>query len=177
MANKILYIFVEGVDDKRFFERIIKPMFDKNYDSVVLHEYRQQKEDYVIKFLKSIKSMGADYIYVRDINSSPCVTAKKGDIKDKLKTIDENKVIVVIKEIESWYLAGLSEENVKKFKINQSKIKDTDSITKEQFNKLIPEKFKDSRINFMIELLEHFSIETGKQRNMSFKYFSDKYIG
>lgn len=104
------------------------------------------------------------------------MTEKKREIKKEFRNIDENKIIVVIKEIESWYLAGLNDENAKKFKISPVKIKTTDSITKEQFNNLIPRKFRYSRMDFMIEILKCFSIEMGRQRNKSFRYFADKYI-
>jgi len=79
---------------------------------------------------------------------------------------------VVKIEIESWYLALLDNNTCRKFKIKLSKIKNTDHITKEQFNALIPKKF-DSRVDFMIEILDCASIETARQRNTSFKYFID----
>ncbi|MDI6767583.1 MAG: hypothetical protein QME52_12240, partial [Bacteroidota bacterium] len=52
--------------------------------------------------------------------------------------------------------------------------KDTDDTTKEQFNRLIPEKY-DSRIDFMSEILNNFSFKTAKRKNRSFKYFIEKY--
>lgn len=78
----------------------------------------------------------------------------------------------MIKEIESWYLAGLDAQACKEFNIHN--VPETDSITKEQFDALIPEKFI-SRIDFMLEILKVFSIESAKQKNMSFKYFIMKY--
>ena len=178
MAGKSLYILVEGNDDIQFFDRIIKPRIKGNYDSIILWDYAQKKKKNIkIKnFIRSIESMDADYIYVSDINNSPCVSEKKNNIKGKFRNIDDNRIVIVVKEIESWYLAGLSDENAKKFKIRPSNIKDTNIISKEQFNVLIPENYRDSRINFMIEILKYFCIETGKQRNKSFKYFVDKYI-
>jgi len=35
-----------------------------------------------------------------------CVSAKKQEAQNKLKNIEDDKIIVVRKEIESWYLAG-----------------------------------------------------------------------
>lgn len=116
--------------------------------------------------------MGADYLYVIDINNSPCVTAKKDEILSKLRNIDKEKIIVVIKEIESWYLAGIDDIKAKKLKIRN--LNSTNDITKEKFNSLIPKRF-NSRIDFMLEILKDFSIETAKQKNKSFKYFINKY--
>jgi hypothetical protein len=116
--------------------------------------------------------MGADYIYVTDIDNSPCVTAKKQEIQNNLGNIDNDKIIVVIKEIESWYLAGLSDTKCRKFQMQTFSV--TDDITKEQFNSVIPQTF-DSRIDFMLEILKIFSIEIAKQKNKSFRYFIEKY--
>ncbi|MHC4361138.1 MAG: hypothetical protein ACYSTN_10185, partial [Planctomycetota bacterium] len=84
---------------------------------------------------------------------------------------DINNVIVIVKEIESWYLAGLDSKNCKKLGIKV--FRKTDNITKEQFDKLRPRKF-NSRIDFMIEILKRFSMETAKRKNKSFDYFIAK---
>ena len=171
MAYKTLYIFVEGEDDKRFFERIVKPMFQGKYDSVEVYKYAQEKNKKVNSFLRSVKGMNADYIYASDINRAPCVTAKKQDVQSKFRDIDEDRIIVVIREIESWYLAGLDDTSSKNLGILPCGA--TDTVTKEQFNDLIPKKF-DSRIDFMQEIMKCFQIETGKQKNTSFRYFFEK---
>jgi len=172
MGYRRLFIWVEGEYDARFFEKIIEPKLRNKYDFVETRRYAALKKEKHDNFLKSIKAMGADYIYVIDINNSPSVTAKKQETQDKLRNIDEERIIVVIKEIESWYLAGLGDAEAEKFKIRT--FSETDTITKEQFNRLIPRKF-DSQIDFMLEILKIFSIEIAKQKNKSFRYFIEKY--
>jgi len=167
MSYKELYIWVEGNDDERFFKRIIEPMLQKKYDNIYIIAYSQMKKEKRKSFLKSIKSMGADYIFVTDIDKSPCVTARKEEFEEFKYIIDKGKIVVVVKEIESWYLAGL---DTKKIKIPHFEL--TDDITKEEFNKLIS---GNSRIDSMLKILNNFSIEMAKQRNKSFKYFIDKY--
>ncbi|MDI6734675.1 MAG: DUF4276 family protein [bacterium] len=171
MNYEKLYIWVEGDDDKEFFERLIKPIFEKRYDYIAVIQYAQKKSEWKENFLKNINRMNADYIYAADINNAACVTAKKQKIQEKLKNIDENRIIVVIKEIESWYLAGLDDINAKKLKIPTHV--STDTITKEQFNGLIPNKFE--RIDVMSEILKCFSLEIARQKNVSFNYFVEKY--
>jgi len=173
MRYNQLFILIEGDDDENFFKQIIKPRLEKEkYNLVRLWKYAHIKKERVNNFLKSIKAMGADYIYVADINRAPCVTGRKQEIQDKLKDISTDRIIVVIMEIESWYLAGLDSANSKQFEISFSNA--TDNLTKEQFNSLILKKF-DSRIDFMAEILKYFSIEIAKQRNGSFRYFIEKY--
>ena len=172
MGYKRLFVWVEGENDIRFFDKIIKPKLQKKYNLVEVRSYAVLKKKKIRNFLKSIKAMNAEYIYARDINDAPCVTSRKKKIQSKLRNIDESRIIVVIKEIESWYLAGLSDEDTQKLKIRSYKT--TDGITKEQFHDLIPKKF-DSRIDFTLEILKCFSVEIAKQKNRSFRYFVGKY--
>lgn len=172
MAYKRLWLLVEGNDDKRFFEGIIETVFENKYDFVRTWKFAQEPRKRTGNFLKSIKAMNSDYFFLRDINNDPCVTVRKEKLKDKYKArIDTNNLIIVIREIESWYLAGLDDEARKELGIRS--FSDTDTVTKEDFNDLIPDRF-DSRIDFMVEILKRFSIETAKQKNRSFNYFISK---
>jgi len=171
VSCKQLFFLVEGNDDERFIQKIIKPIFEGKYD-IKIWKYAQQDKEKIDKFLKNIKEMGAEYIFIVDINSAPCVTSKKQEILKKYKNIDIDRIIVVIKEIEGWYLAGLDAKSCKKLNIRCYET--TDDISKEQFNNLIPKKF-DSRIDFMAEILKRYSIETAKIKNKSFKYFIEKF--
>ncbi|PWB49859.1 MAG: hypothetical protein C3F06_13645 [Candidatus Methanoperedenaceae archaeon] len=172
MQYKRLFILIEGDDDEKIFQRIIKPIFEKKYDHVMLWKYAQEKDDKIFKFIKSIESMDADYICVADINGSPCVTDRKQRLHKDIKNIEKEKIVVVKKEIESWYLSGLNETSSKKLKVKS--FVNTEHITKKQFNDLIPKIF-DSRIDFMSEILKFFCMNTAKMKNESFKYFIEKF--
>ena len=114
----------------------------------------------------------ADYYFLSDVNRSPCVTAKKQSLKNKYKPkIDENKIVIVVKEIESWYLSGVDDKTCNDLGVKP--FQNTNAITKEHFNQLIPKNF-DSRIDFMLEVLKRFNMETAKKKNKSFSYFMGK---
>jgi hypothetical protein len=171
-----LHIFVEGPDDRRFFEEIVVPKLKNKYDRVDIREYSREPPEKIEKEIESIKENGWDYIFISDINNSPCITHKKEKIKKTIKNIDEEKIVVVIKEIESWYLAGLGENEAEKWKISIAKISTTNNLTKEDFNRLIPNEFKGSGKAFKMAILKRFSIEKAKERNKSFKYFIEKFV-
>lgn len=170
MPYRQLRILVEGNDDERFFERI-RTILEKKYDFIQTWKYQQKTNKQVRNFLQSIKEMDSSYIFVKDINRAPCVTEKKQRIKRKYGRIDISNLIIVIKEIEGWYLAGLDDESCKELGLRL--FSNTNDLTKEHFNNLIPNKF-DSRIDFMVEVLKRFSLETAKQKNKSFSYFMSK---
>jgi hypothetical protein len=79
-----LYIFVEGDRDEDFFERIVKPRLVDRYNKIIIIKYAQKRIDYINSYIRSILSMNADYIFIADIDNSPCKTAKKRRIKKKI---------------------------------------------------------------------------------------------
>jgi hypothetical protein len=171
MKNR-MFILVEGEDDVRFFGRIIKPLMIGRYDSIEIIPYASIKRVKVDNFLRSIRLMKNDYIFVADIDTERSVRDKKQILYSHFNHIDGSNIIVVIKEIESWYYAGLSGESAQSLSVPDLSF--TDELTKEDFNSLIPPKF-DSRIDFMIELLKYFSIDTAEKKNQSFKFFITRY--
>ncbi len=172
MSYKRLFILLEGNDDERFFDKIVKSLLQERYSVIKIWKYSQRKQEKIVDLVKSINSMKADYIFARDINASPCITTKKEKITGEFKQITEDKIIVVVKEIESWYLAGLDENTSKKVGIRK-KIRTEDRITKEDFNQLIPKNMP--RIEFMRNILENYDVEIAKRRNRSFGYFLNKW--
>jgi hypothetical protein len=170
--KKRLFIMVEGEDDIRFFGRIIKPLFVSRYDSVEIIPYASIKRSKVNNFLKSVRQMHNDYIFVADIDTERSVRDKKQLLYYHFSNIEGSSIIVVIKEIESWYYAGLSRESALSLEVPDLSM--TDELTKEDFNSLTPRKY-DSRIDFMFEILKYFSIDSARMKNHSFRFFVDRY--
>ena len=170
---RLLYILVEGVDDERFFSQIVKPLLEGSYDTVKIFSYAQKTKKKVKDFLRSIRKQGAQFLIVADIDENRCVTQKKKGIVRQFGRIPNQNMVVVIKEIESWYLAGIDADNARKLNIRIPG--STDQISKDDFDRLIPRTF-DSRIDFMIELLKCYSLRVAKHKNESFKYFHAKHI-
>jgi hypothetical protein len=163
-----LFIFVEGDDDEMFFDKMVK-----NYLACSIKQYARKPKHKIADYLFNLKRMNADYLLVGDINMKPCITAKKQDLS-RIYKLEMDKILIVRKEIESWYLAGLDEAHCKQFGIPV--VRDTQKVDKERFeHEFIPKKFKDNKKDFLNEILRVYSIETAKQKNASFKYFADKY--
>jgi len=166
-----LYVWVEGTDDERFFERTVRATFEQRYDQVSVVRYAKRKGTKIRGYLNSIKAMGADCILLADINAEPCVTAKKERLRQRYG-VESDCVIVVIKEIEGWYLAGLRDDACAQLGLPARK--STETLTKEDFNRLMPQRF-DSRIDFMVEILKCFCMQVAERKNRSFKYFAERY--
>jgi len=178
MAAETLFIFLEGNDDERFFKHIMIPKFNRRVKFI---KYAQLKKKVVISYLKTIQKSDDDFIFVADIDEMPNVTAKVKWVREKFEQIRDQKVIdlprknisIVIMEIESWYIAGMTDSFALANHIEP--IRNSEWINKEIFNNLFHGKFR-SRIDFMQELLKYYSYETALVKNKSLDYFDNIFI-
>ena len=174
MDYKLLFVLIEGDDDERFFESVVEPFIQERYSAIKFQKYAKKNKKWKVNIIKSINLMKADYICVGDIDDVPCITAKKEKITDDFgKKITTDKIVIVIREIEGWYLAGLDKKASKKIGIRE-KIGTTDNITKERFNQLIPTRMP--RPVFMQKILENYDVEVAEGKNRSFGYFLNKWM-
>ena len=174
MPYRQLHVWVEGGDDRLFFNTLMRPLLDSRYDLIEVVQYAQRPPTWRGKYLRSIRSnQNASYIYMTDINAAPCVTAKKEDVRGRMRRVEADRVMVVVPEIEGWYLAGLGAEQSARLGIGEPAA--TDQITKEEFTQLRPRGFHSNR-ELMLEILDCFSIETARKKNASFDYFCRKFL-
>ena len=175
--EKSLTIWVEGPDDGRFFDLLNEQIFQDRYgDNSRIIEYSHMTPEEIQRVIASLEEIGADYIVVGDVQK--CVTNTKSSLKyGRFGQIENRRMVIVVKVIEGWYLAGLDEKHLKRLKVSWHD--NTDAITKEVFNSFIPKKFRTSKVGrrrFMMEILNCFSLDAAKQRNTSFRYFAEKHL-
>lgn len=157
-----LFIFVEGSDDKRFFESYYSSIDIKT----ILYANMTTKE--ISNYIKSIKSLkNADYIFFADADGAS-IEDKIDTISKKYPACEKTKIRIVQWEIESWYLAGLDSSKCLKYKIKY--LSHTDGVSKEKFISMLPKGM--SRVTFQIEILKYFNKEEAKSRNNSFRIFA-----
>ncbi len=178
MAADKVFIFVEGNDDERFFRSIIEP---KMRVKVKYIKYAQMKKKVVINYIKTIQKSNDDFIFAADIDEMPNVSTKVKWVRNKFEWIKNQKVInlpkqkiaIVIIEIESWYIAGMTDSFA--LQNHLEPIKNTEWINKELFNNIFHGKFR-SRIDFMQELLKNYSYQTALSKNRSLDYFNSTFL-
>jgi hypothetical protein len=170
---KKLYIFVEGNDDELFFKTIVIPLLHDRYSDVEIIQYAQMKKEKVELFILSINTLKFDYLLFADIDFHKSIKQKKKFLELRFSNLNTEMIYIVIREIESWYFAGIKDEQCREFGIKP--LKTTNELVKEEFNLLYHRKFK-SRIDFMLELLKDFSIKTAIQKNDSFGYFANNIL-
>lgn len=178
MEYKQLYIFVEGPDDERFINSVIKPILDKKYSLVKVIKYATLSKVVIENFIKTYdKQSSSDYLFLCDMdargNKLLCITKRKAKELNTYSFLNINKIVIVREEIESWYFAGINQQKSEEFKVKW--LTDTHLLTKEAFMKIIPKGFNSSN-DFMVEILKNYSLEEAILRNQSLKYFSEKHF-
>jgi hypothetical protein len=176
--KKYLYLFIEGYDDSQFFTIVILPKLKEKYDTVKPFSYSQTKKEIIANTLKSCsqnsnKTICFDYLYITDLDEHPCIQVKKEKLKNQYPFIDEQKIMIVKAEIESWYYAGINESTAKSLGIKSFQNIETSKITKELFNNAFNN--KDLFLK-KLEILEKFDIVHARKYNKSFDYFCRKYL-
>ena len=171
--SRVIYALLEGEDDERFFNRIVRAELAKKHSRIKVYKYAQITRINREKFVDWLKKSGTAYIFFSDMDRMTCYTKKKEQVKSKVvKNVDITRIAVVKAEIESWYLAGLDRRNAASLEILHSN--NTENITKEDFAKV--HKKYTSKIDFMTVILEKFSWNVAKTQNESFRYFCDKFL-
>lgn len=176
----ILFVFIEGDNDQRFFNRILHSRLKSGYNEARYILYSQKTRDYVNRYVKSINDMNGDdlitdYVFVHDFDSAPCIQGKKDALSLHYTLLDPTKIIIVKEEIESWYVAGLNRAKCSALGLPYSPR--TEHISKERLEQQKPTRFTSMNL-FLIELLddEYFDHDVAVRRNATYAYFTRKYL-
>lgn len=162
----MLFIFVEGSAD----ERLLKVFYPDNQSKYI--KYSEKSYKAVNNYLRGLKRSNLDYLFFADADKLD-IEERERAVLEKYKDCEQEKIRVVQLEIESWYIAGINQKCSSA--LNLKYLRNTDDITKEQFNAMIPKQFKGSKIDFMLELIKCFDSNEAISKNKSFRMFFEKY--
>lgn len=171
----MLYILVEGNDDERFVDAILKPVFENKYNFVRPYKYADKPKKTILRFIKSIHAMGADFFCLADLDNSPCAPHRIGIVKTKkLGNVEDSRVVIAKKAIESWYLAGVTDDCCRRLRLPVYST--TDNIDKGQFKQILESSKLGCTLDCKIQMLQDYDLDTATSRNHSFRRFSQKYL-
>lgn len=166
-----LYIFVEGVDDERLFDRKLCRVLKKGYAFVRIIQYAQLRKKKLKGFVRTCKQQGHHYVVVGDFDKSWCLTTARTKAKRRCNDIDFDNVVIAVSMIESWYAAGLSEAKRKELGIKIPK--KCEEVTKVILNNAMPKSYI-SRIEFLNEILQSWTLTSAKRNSASLSYLLEK---
>jgi hypothetical protein len=173
MPYRRLFLFLEGDDDERFFRAVLIPLLRRRYEDIRPVQVSQLTKEKIANWLRSVEGMRADYLYVRDLDRHPCVTAAKDALREAHPRLAPDRIQIVKAEIESWYCAGIGPGRLAGSEI--ATCLETESVTKERFEAVIPGG-RVNRIPSLAEILEGFDLEAAARRNSSLRRFLRKHL-
>ena len=175
--SKSLFVWLEGASDEDFFRGIVEPILSDRFESISTISYAQEPDSETNKVIRGVARSheDLDYLWLADLDPEqfPCITAKKDATVSRHPHLRIDRIAIVEPEIEAWYLAGLDGAACEALRIRE--YQNTNSLTKEDYNKLISST-KRSEIDLRMDILGEFSMEVAKRKNDSFAYFCRKYI-
>lgn len=177
---KQVRFFVEGKDDEVFIYHVAKPLcglYGVNLEKRDIIEYSQTEPRVIAQFIRSTIHQNIPCFFLADKDSLQyhTVEQKKRSVCAKYQVHDEAHVVIVIEEIESWYLAGLSREIYLDMNIGKYH-QGTEHVTKEEFNRLLKDSrpTRGGRATLLPYLLHRFDEDIACERNTSFAYFAQR---
>ena len=167
-----LILFIEGDDDERLVKHILTSIANETKSFIQYYQYSTKKKSSIKQYINTIINVNNwDYFFLHDNDHHLCLTSCKEFLCDIFPFICISKLIIAIREIESWYLAGLSANLC--HNIGLQYIHDTSNVTKEDFSKLFLELNNDDMPNlleFKLFIIENFDLELAVTRNKSLEY-------
>ncbi len=175
---KQIRFFVEGKDDQVFIEYVVKPLcrlYDVAFSGTVQCSQTDPKK--IASFVHNTIRDGSICFFLADQDSLQYHTLEQRlrSIYQKYQLPSSTHLVVVIEEIESWYIAGLSHYWYKELQLG-SYHQTTNTLTKEMFNHLFQTTrlARGGRASLLPYLLHRFDPDIACERNSSFQYFYKK---
>ncbi|KKK41318.1 hypothetical protein LCGC14_2735510, partial [marine sediment metagenome] len=166
---KRIGIFLEGDDDKRFFEKILKPFFSNFYPDYIFNiiRYRANKSDEIIKnYIKSFRDDEWKFFFLRDFDRGPCYSEIFNKTIECFEQLEEDEIFIVCKSIEGWYLAGVNDIFLRERGVNEH-FEDTEKISKFGLKRLFPR--GTTMTTIMINMLKDYDINIAIEKNQSLR--------
>jgi len=171
MNTHQLFLIIEGLDDRQLFEAVIILRLTNHYDDIRIIESSQKTKEFLRNLVRTCNHRQVDYWKINDIDGSPCITQKKESLRGRNPDVPVDRILVVVKEIEGWYTAGLTNEACAALKARFDRT--PDEMTKEDFIRCIPNNYISTRA-FMQDILRHYSFDEARIRSSSFHYCMSK---
>ena len=170
-----LYLWGEGKDDTRLLEALRKKLPLRVFKQIHIREYKRMPKDELCAAIKSHKECGDSYYLFTDHNGSQCYTEARDKVISIYPEVERERIFVVKKKIEGWYLAGINHASARKLGLTLPLL-DSNAIGKRAFSDMIPRRYS-SEIDFNTEILKNYDIVVASSNNHSFGYMITKLHG
>ena len=168
----ILYLLVEGGNDRLFIEKVIAPCLPTPVHILAYAQWTATRRENQIRSLLSGCEKGMmDYYALMDMDSRPCYTACRQYLSHLFGgLLPFERIIVANRSIEAWYLAGYTGSRyLKKMRLPAL----AEGVRAREFkNSAISAGVDPTTV--LAELLSRYDLSQARQRSPSLDYFCRK---
>lgn len=163
-------IFVEGFYDELFVRRIIE--LEKIPCKPNIVKYKEQRSEKIDEYMRSLHKGNIDFIFLADADpgQNNGISYRVTELKKVYPNLGDDHIVIVVPEIEGWYIAGLNPNSRKKLGIGKGP--KPDECTKEKFKSILPK--RSDNIDIRSKILEAYDITIARSNSSSFNTFIEK---
>lgn len=162
-----MFCFVEGQDDETFLKHILL-----RSENITFYQFAKKTCAQVNKLINALNSMNEQYLFSADSDGND-IFEKRRKVLTKFPGVSQTALVIVQYEIESWFLAGVSDTFSAAYHFKKY-YRATDFVTKEMFLDCIS-LARDTKLNIMLKILDQYDCLLAKTRNNSFASFYRDY--
>jgi hypothetical protein len=171
-----LNVLVEGPRDERFARCVLSRVFRPRYQLAV-SEYAGALKSVIDGLIRGFREQGEEYILLADLDNEPCIVRKVDQIVQRFPSAEPRRIQVVVREIEGWYLAGLSKSACAELHLLHHRIKQgTDRLVKEDVQGLLESSCDMNVGELLVRACDHHDWNTACRRNVSLARFSRTFL-
>ncbi len=167
-----IVFLVEGPDDKRFVEAVLKPQIAGKPDIV---KYSQKSTSDVNSLVRAFAGACREHYYVTDLdrgepergNCQDC-DDREAHEQDRYDILDPFDVLVAVDAIEGWLLAGVSDAVATEGEVPVPRT--TDHVGKDEFDDVFERATFSRKELFVEKILNDYDYDLARERNDSFDY-------
>ncbi|MCW6169320.1 MAG: hypothetical protein LVQ96_04370 [Thermoplasmatales archaeon] len=170
MNRREKYFFVEGFYDGRFFRAIIDNIF-KNLPAKII-QYFIKRDEKVDRYIISLDAQHISFLFIADEDPDH-FSSKESRINEltrRFPRLPREKIVLIVPEIEGWYIAGLPSQKARSLEIRN--LPDPDNCSKEKFVSILPR--NTDGIPIRSEMLENYDLALAMSKSTSFQEFVNK---
>lgn len=173
VISLVLYLFVEGPDDRRFVERILGAYVTRDHERVHYIEYAEMADRDLKATIRVAIKPHHRCIFTHDNDGCPSIEQRISAILRDHPDLQPCHVAIVRQVIESWYLAGLPDEDAKHLHVER--LANTNDVNEEAYRHATERISRRSALELKVEILNRYSIPQARERNHSFDQFFRRY--
>lgn len=163
---------VEGPDDKRFVETVLRPRIEGKPDVV---KYAQKSASDVNSLVSAFAGTCAEHYYVTDPDREVdargnCQNCDERETHEQQRydILDPFDVLVAVDAVEGWLLAGVSDAVASEGRVPVPS--STDHVGKPEFTAAFEESTFGSMERFVDRIFDDYCCDLARDRNDSFDY-------